>query len=187
MAFYRIYVYLHILGALSLFAALASEAAGLRQLARATNLERARDALATFQSNRVLGPISALLLLIPGIYLTETVWSSHPAWVASGFVVLVLVFGLGGGVTGRRITRLGRGFAEPGADTTSAIERVMPALRASYFGRLGLLLGVTFAMVVKPELGGCVAAILCGLSVGLAASVAVTRLPAPGASRPAKA
>jgi hypothetical protein len=187
MAFYRIYVYLHILGALGLFAALAIEATALRQLARATNLERARDALITFQSNRVLGPISALLLLIPGIYLTETVWSSHPAWVTSGFAVFALVFALGGGVTARRVARLGRGFAEPELDAASAIERVMPALRASYFGRLGLLLGVTFAMVVKPEWGGCVSAILSGLAISLAASVAVTRLPAAGVSRAAKA
>jgi hypothetical protein len=174
MALYRIYVYLHVLGAMGWFLAMGIEAAVLFQLARATSLERRREALAGFRGNRLLGPVSALLVLGPGIYMAQTTWTPHPPWVGMGYLTFILAFLLGAAVTGRRMIRLER---ELGAatDPSRAIAVPLTALRVSLYARIGLLLGATYAMVVKPQAVGGVAAVVIGLAVGLLAALAANR------------
>jgi hypothetical protein len=172
VTFYRIVVYLHVLGVLGWFLGLGVEAAALVQLGRAGSLERKREALSVFRDNRVLGPISALLVLGPGIYMAQTVWSSHPPWVGLGYLTFIVVFALGAALTGRPIIKLERALAaEPPRDVAAPLGM----LRVSLYARLGLLLGVTFAMVVKPEALGCVAGVALGLALGLAAALAANR------------
>jgi hypothetical protein len=43
------------------------------------------------------------------------------------------------------------------------------------YARIGLLLGATYAMVVKPQAGGAIAALVIGLTVGLLAALAAGR------------
>lgn len=82
--FYKIVVYFHVLGVLGWFFATGVEAVALSRLGRASGGAAQRDALGVLGLNRVLGPICALLVLGPGIYLAQTVWSGHPAWVEIG-------------------------------------------------------------------------------------------------------
>jgi hypothetical protein len=182
VALYQIYAYLHVLGALGWFLSLGIEAVVLTQLGRATSPERAREVLASLRGNRILGPVAALLLLVPGVYLAETAWSAHPPWIGAGYLTFILVFALGAAVTGRRLVRLERELGRPGG-TSQRFEAPMSALRVSYYARLGLLLGATFAMVVKPEAAGCMTAVGFGLALGLVASWAANRSARTGVER----
>src|SRR5512146_1116111 len=104
---YSISLFLHIVGALGIFASLAIEQAGLVNLRRASTNAQAREWLALLRVlQRIQGP-SALVLLVTGLYMMATHWS-HQAWAGLGLVGMVLMAIIGAVVTGRRMKAIGR-------------------------------------------------------------------------------
>src|SRR5919201_6443853 len=63
MTLYRIALFVHVVGALLLFATLTVEGIGLRSLRRATTVDQARDGSSVARLTRVVGPVSALAIL----------------------------------------------------------------------------------------------------------------------------
>jgi hypothetical protein len=169
--FYRFVVYLHVLGAMGWFLAAGVEAVVLGRLARAASGAEQRDALAPLRLTRVLGPITALLVLGPGIYMAATVWTGHPPWVGLGYLSFLIVFVLGAAITGRHLARLEKTLGA-NADLARAVEVPLAPLRASFYVRLGVLLAVTFVMVVKPAAAIGSVALALGIVVGLVAALA---------------
>jgi hypothetical protein len=146
MDLYSIALFVHIVGALLLFMLLAIEGVGLRA------------GCATAQMNRVLGPTSALAILIPGIYMVVTQVGWKP-WVAVGMTSWVLI-AAGGAFTGISIMR-GRM-----ATRTATI---------SWLVRIGMALGVVFDMTLKPDAIVAVMAVLAGVVAGAAVGLATRR------------
>jgi hypothetical protein len=143
---YSIALFVHIVGALLLFVLLTIEGVGLRA------------GFITAQANRILGPISALAILIPGIYMVATHVGWKP-WVAVGITSWVLI-AAGGAYTGISVMR-GRM-----ATRTATI---------SWLVRIGMALGVVFDMTVKPDAIVAVIAILAGVVAGAAVGLANRR------------
>src|SRR5258707_1380128 len=100
MTLYSIALFLHVVGALLLFVTLTVEGVAVLQV---------RHAAAVLGLNRIVGPLSALGVLIPGLYMTATSWG-WVAWIvvalASWLAVAVL-----GAVNGIRIVALERSQA----------------------------------------------------------------------------
>ena len=146
MDLYSIVLFVHIVGALLLFVLLTVEGVGLR---------------AGFPSaavNRVLGPISALAILFPGIYMMRAQWG-WDGWIVVGIAAWFLIAVLGTG-TGIGVMR---GSISSRAATFSWLMRV------------GMALGVVFDMTVKPDLLVSVVAVVAGTAIGAAASLATRR------------
>lgn len=139
MSLYSIALFLHIVGALLLFVLLTVEGIALRQGYMAARL------------NRVLGPISALTILVPGFYMVASQWG-WKGWIVVGVTawVLIAVAGAATGISllaGRLSTR---------------------AAAASWSIRVGMALGVVFIMAVKPDLLQAVIAVAAGAALGAA-------------------
>jgi hypothetical protein len=147
MSLYSIALFLHIVGALVLFALLAIEGFSLRQGATAARL------------NRVLGPISAVLILVPGLYMTATSWGWR-GWILVSLATYLIIAVLGA-FTGIRMMR---GRLDHRAATVS------------WLARVGMALGVVFIMTVKPGVAGAVAAVAIGALVGGALSLAARQV-----------
>jgi hypothetical protein len=109
---YSIALFLHIVGALLLFVTLTVEGIALRQLRRAATIEAARGAAALLRLNRIVGPLSALAVLIPGLYMMATNWG-WVAWIVVGLVSWLAIAMLGA-VNGIRILALD-GPCRPGS------------------------------------------------------------------------
>jgi hypothetical protein len=139
MTLYSIALFAHIVGALSLFALLAVEGVSLRA------------GIAAGVVQRVLGPISALLILVPGFYMVITS-AGWRGWAEVGLVSYVVIAVLGTftgiGVMRRRMTTR--------------------AATISWLARVGIALGVVFDMAVKPDVPGAAIAVLVGLAAGAA-------------------
>jgi hypothetical protein len=146
MNLYSIALFVHIVGALLLFVLLTIEGAGIRA------------GFPTAQVNRVLGPISALAILVPGLYMVASQVGWKP-WVAVGITGWVLI-AIGGAVTGISVLRGRMGVR------TATI---------SWLVRIGMALGVVFDMTVKPDALVAVAAVLVGVMVGAAAGLGTQR------------
>jgi hypothetical protein len=165
---YSIFLFLHIVGALGIFAGLAIEQAALFNLRRASTNAQAREWLSLLRTlQRFLGP-SALVLLVTGIYMMATRWS-HQAWAGLGLVGMILMALIGALVTGRRMKPIGQAvFTSDGALPVSLRDRLSdPVLRLSAWVRLGLALGLVFNMSVKPGTAGAVAALIVAAALGV--------------------
>ena len=74
MSVYAIVVFLHIVGALGLFAALGLEWASLYNLRRVATAGQVREWAKLLSALRLVGGPSALTILVTGIYLMATRW-----------------------------------------------------------------------------------------------------------------
>ena len=142
MDLYSIALFIHIVGAVLLFVLLTVEGLGLRMGFSAAPM------------NRVLGPISAVAILVPGAYMmwAQVGWTG---WVAVGIATYVLI-------------------AVAGAFTGISVMRGRMSSRAaslSWLVRVGMALAVVFDMTVKPVAAIAVAAVIAGALLGAAASV----------------
>jgi hypothetical protein len=146
MSLYSVALFVHIVGAVLIFVALTIEGVGLRVGFSAAPM------------NRVLGPIAAVAILVPGAYMMWTLvgWTG---WVVVGIATYVVIAGVGA-YTGISVMR---GRLSNRAATVS------------WLIRIGLALGVVFDMTVKPNLAISLFAVLVGAALGAAASVARRR------------
>lgn len=149
MSLYTIALFLHIVGALVLFAILTVEGVSLRQGFMAARL------------NRILGPISAATILFPGIYMVVSQWAWN-GWVVVGIAAWVLI-AVAGAATGI-------GLLSGRLNLRSAA--------LSWSIRVGMALGAVFIMTVKPDLIPSVIVVVAGAVLGGAVgSAAMSRMP----------
>ena len=169
MSLYAIVVFLHIVGALGLFAALALEWASILSLRRATIADHAREWARLLASLRLVGGPAVLTILVTGIYMMATRWGGQ-GWIGVGFGGLVLVAVLGGILTGRRAGPLLRAVGSEDGPISAALgDRLRdPILMVSLYLRTALALGIVFVMSVKPDTAGALTAMGVALVLGLA-------------------
>jgi len=146
MSLYAIALFVHVVGAVLVFVLLTVEGVGLR------------SAMAAARVSRVLGPISALAILVPGFYMaSQTGWH---AWTAVGLASYAVIAGLG-------------------AYTGVTVARGRMSLRVatmSWLIRTCIALAVLFDMTVKPDLVVSTVAVAVGVAVAMGAVVPTVRL-----------
>src|SRR5574338_1517979 len=101
MTLYNIALFLHVVGALGIFAALGVEWAAAGALRRATDVAAARPWFAQLRSLGKVGGPSGATILVSGIYMGATA-GGRQAWIGLGFLGLVFL-AVAGGVAGRRV------------------------------------------------------------------------------------
>lgn len=166
MNLYSIALFLHVVGALLLFVTLTIEGVALGQLRQAGTTESARRAVGMLPLNRIVGPFSALGVLVPGLYMSITSWG----WVAWIVVSLAswVVIALLGAVNGIRILAL-----ERSGDLLGGIRN--PVFLISWLTRVGIALGVILLMTVKPDTAVSVVAILVAGAAGAGLGIALSK------------
>src|SRR5207247_1498985 len=125
MVGYALAVFLHIVGALGLFAALALEWASLYNLRRVATAAQAREWAKLLSALRFVGGPSALTILVTGLYMMATRWGGQ-GWIGAGLAGLVLIAALGGALSGRRSAAIARTIA---GETGTLSAGLRPQLR----------------------------------------------------------
>jgi hypothetical protein len=166
MNLYSIALFLHVVGALLLFVTLTVEGVALGQLSRAASTDSAGRAAGMLRLNRIVGPLSALGVLVPGLYMTVTTWG-WVAWIVVALVSWVVIAVLGT-VNGIRILAL-----ERSGGLLGGIQN--PVFQISWLTRVGIALGVIFLMTVKPGAALAVVAILVAAAVGAGLGIVLSR------------
>jgi hypothetical protein len=179
MSVYGIAVFLHIVGALGIFAAIALDWAGLSNLRRATDTAQAREWVRLLAAPRTVGGPAALLILLSGIYLSASRWGPQ-GWILVALGSMVVVGALGGAIGGRRIAAIMGALPTESGRVSGRLRELLddPALTLSLRVRTSLLLGIVFLMSTRPSWGGSLAAMGAALVLGVAAA-----LPAFGSRR----
>jgi MFS family permease len=128
-----------------------------------------------------LGPlfgISVLLILVTGLYMALTAWSSQTGWIAVALISLILIAPLGTAFIEQRrrsIARLAR--EAPDGPLPQSLERRIhdPILLTALQTVTILLLGIVFLMTTKPSLIGSLIVMAVALALGVASGLLVSR------------
>ena len=182
MNLYQIALFLHILGAVVLFATAGLEWVAQLRLRRATTVAAAREW--TTVSSR-LGPIfgvSTLVLLAAGLYMVMTNWGWGIGWVDISLLMTLVLAVVGSAFNGRRGRKIGQALATQDGPITDQLRRqiIDPALWTSVTVQAASVLGIIFLMVVKPGFPGSAAAIVIAIVLGVLISLPGRQQPATG-------
>ncbi len=172
ISIYNIALFLHIVGALGVFAALALEWAARLALREATTGEQVRDWLKLFAWMGRLYPVSSLAILLPGFYMTLTTWGGT-AWILTALAGVLAMGVIGGALTRQRMRSAAGAAASQSGRLPAELRQQLndPLLWASLRVRLAIGLGIVFLMSAKPGLAGSLAVMLVAVLLGLAFSL----------------
>ena len=167
---YHIALFVHVSGAVLFFIGLGLNWLGLNRLRRAERVEQVREMSALLHMLRPLFPISVVLLLSGGLYMTITVWGFTLAWLDAALVMLPALPILGPRVNGRRLTRIRQAaLTQPDGPLSAGLRAQTTDPVLVYWSRLVALLGcwMVFLMTIKPDLPGTLAALGVALALGV--------------------
>lgn len=171
---YHIALFVHVFGAMAMFAAAGVVLTGTALLRRAQTVEQLRERAALANSVDKLFPFIILVILAPAIYMVFTTWGWTTAWIDIALMILLLMLPLGPAINGRRLDAIHRAAqAAPSGPLSAAlrVQRDDPVLWTSICVFIGGTSGIVFLMTVKPDLPGSLGtvgvALLFGFSVGL--------------------
>ena len=167
MSWYSIALFLHIVGALGLFAGVSLEQVGLRGLRRAGTTAALREWLGAMGAlRRVDGP-AALTLLVTGIYMTRASGGMRP-WVGAGLLGMVLMAVVGATLTRRAMQAVVSAIPDDDRAVPLALRQRInaPMLRTASAVRFALFVYIIFVMAVKPDALGATLALGAALSLG---------------------
>jgi len=169
---YHLVLFLHILGAFGLIAALTFEVIGLRGLRQATQREDALMWLGLSRMVQRLVPASLGVIVLTGLYMTATSWGGR-GWILVALASLVALALIGGLLTGVRMARLGPAVGRAGSQLSNELRSALrdPILLTSIRVRLALVIGIAFLMSVKPSLVISLMVIVLAAAIGLSASL----------------
>ena len=172
MSVYALSLFLHIVGALGLCTVLGLEWASLYGLRRATAAGQVREWTRLLGASRFLGGPAALIVVITGIHLSATRWGPQ-GWIVVALAGMVVIAGLGAGVSGRRAGAIARTVAAEDGPISAALGQRLhdPTLALSLWIRTALFLGIVFLMTTKPSAGGALTVIAVALVLGLVAAL----------------
>src|SRR5438093_728147 len=162
MTGYTIALFLHIVGALGMFVALAFEWVAWAGLRRSATVQEARGWLGLLALVRRVGPASLGLILVAGLYMTATVvgWT---AWILVALASFVVIAALGGISNGRSLPAIERALQIETGPISDVLRQRMSApthaasartigLAVQEIALVGTLIGVfTIAIGVGPR------------------------------------
>jgi len=167
MHLYSIVLFLHVLAAMGVAAAIALLMHGEVMAQRAQSPAELRSVM-----EKELRTASALKALVPvlavtGLYMAWAAWSLSAPWVILAFLTLVYLTVSGPLLFGRRMQRAVDTAAAAGS-ITPAVRDILehPSFTVLEHTRVALLVMLIFLMTVKPGLVGTLAALAAALVLG---------------------
>ena len=180
---YRIVLFAHIIGALSLFVGVAGIVVGMYGMRKAKTIKQFREWSWLASTTDKAMPFIALLVVVPGVYMVFTVWGWHTAWadVALGTFILLIVSGIV--FIGPRLAMFKK--AVQGAEQDALVS---PELRAHILNPflwtivsifVTVVVSIVFLMAVKPDLVGSLATVSIAIIVGFICALPIGRVKQP--------
>jgi hypothetical protein len=185
MIVYPFVIFVHVLGAVGIFAAIAVEAVSVGRLQRAGTPADARVWMGLLALPGRLGPIAMVTTLLSGMWMMAVSWGREP-WIVTAFVGIVAMAAMGGAITARRMRRLRVAMgAETGPELSDAFRelRSSPALTASLRLRIAIGIGILGLMTVKPP-DAATSSLILAAAVASGVMASVVPLPARRSRQP---
>lgn len=191
MSWYTVALFAHIVGVLTLFITMALQWLITLRLRGARSIAQVREWIGLTKGVNRLVPVSGVLILGAGIYMTAIAWSMLTTWVdvSLGAMGIMMIFSMG--VVGRRLKAIERATAEAtqaregSQDTPASITDTLPAaLQARLDDRalwvsmqmtVAVALGIVFLMTTKPGLTFSLVVVVVSIALGAAVGATTAR------------
>lgn len=184
MNWYTVALFAHIVGVLLLFITLAAQWFITLRLHNAPSLDQVRDSVKLAKQVGKLAPVSAVLILGDGIYMTAASWSMLTTWIDVSLAAMVLMSVMSMGVMSRRFAAIGRAVNQVSAEVTPdrlpTAMRVRlddPAMWISAQTTLAVALSIVFMMTTKPNLAVSIISVFVALALGVFLGMLTFRPP----------
>ncbi len=182
MSWYSIALFAHIVGVLVLFIMLAAHWFITLRLRTAGSINQVREWIGLAKPLGKLAPISGVLILGAGIYMTAVSWTIFTTWIDVTLAAMGLMMFISMGVVSRKFAAIGREvnqiYAEVSPDElplTMQIRLDDPALWVSSQMVLAVALSIVFMMTVKPNLAVSIISVVVALALGALAGALTAR------------
>lgn len=175
MNIYSVVLFVHVVSALGIFAALSFEAATLRRLRGSAGSPQARVWLEYSPDLPAWGLAAFVFMLFSGIYLATEMSGWMLAWVRVAMGTLVLLAPLGG-IAARKMRAIRLACAGDQGEAAGLAAMLRdPFLKVSINLRIALVLGVVLLMTGKPALLGSLAVMAGFAALGLVSTAVFWR------------
>jgi len=191
MSLYTLALFAHLVGVLSLFIGIGLQWTIIIGFRRAQSISQMRLWSGLLRPVAMLGPLSAVLILLAGGYMMFTTWGIGTPWIVVSIGAMLLMAALGMGITVRNLRVIQRTAIAHGKS-----EAISPELRHRIYNPMlwisahlasGLTLGIVFLMATKP--GWLASLLVMAVTMAMGAITGATtakprRNPATVASQP---
>lgn len=166
---YNIVLFLHIVGAVTMFMAMAILALSMLSMLQSKDTENVKRWSGLAVKTDALFPMSSLLILVPGLYLTISIWGWGTAWINVSLAALLGASFLGPVINLRRLKGiLAAAEAETEVVPSAALMNKVRdrVLWNSVFVMAMLAVGILFLMAVKLALPGALITMAIAVATG---------------------
>ena len=154
MSLYALALFAHVVGVLSLFIGMGLQWTVIIGFRRGQTMAQLRLWSGLLRPVAMLGPLSAVLILLAGGYMMFTAWGFGTPWIVVSIGAMLLMAALGMGITVRKLRVVQRAAMDGGvSDVISSELRLHiynPMLWISAHLASGITLGIVFLMTTKP-------------------------------------
>jgi hypothetical protein len=171
MTRYSLILFIHLLGAVSLFLAFGIEWAAISFLGSASSAEEAKQWLRLGRLAPLINGPALGVVILSGGYLASIIRVMKQGWIPASLVGIVVVALLGSVINVPRMRAIRLAIPEGGEKLSSALRNKL--LPISVRLRMFLALGIVFMMATKLPFAQCMLVLLAGLSVGLVFSIPI--------------
>lgn len=171
MSLYTLALFAHVVGVLSLFIGMGLQWAVIIGFRRAQSVSQMRLWSGLLRPAAMLGPLSAVLILLAGGYMMFTTWGIGTPWIVVSIGAMLLMAALGMGITVRKLRVVQRAAMDGGVSDVISSElrrhNYNPMLWISAHLASGTALGIVFLMTTKP--GWLVSLLVMAVTLALGA------------------
>ena len=169
MTVFSVILFIHLVGALTLFAGMGLEWRALRYFGLAGTVEELRMWTGAASVLPALNGIAAAAILLPGFYLAAKLMVWPQGWISISLLATFAIAGLGMAVTGPRTRALRKAVAEGSGALPEDIRQKARAsgLRVSFRLRVWLGLGIVLLMASRPGMVTSLVVIGVAIAAGL--------------------
>jgi Predicted integral membrane protein (DUF2269) len=174
MSAYTLALFVHVIGALGMFAGFGTWFIGLIALRRAERVEQVRTITTLLPLAHSVGAGSVVLVIIPGVYMALTLWGLQTSWVVVSIVGVLMAAPIGPTLIEPRVETLGAMARETPDGTLSpalAARTHDPVLGTAMHTVSLLVVGIIFLMTIKPPLLASIITMAGALALGLLSSL----------------
>jgi hypothetical protein len=169
MTGYRIALFVHLLGVVTLFGGTVLLQRGAVRLRAATTVDEVRLWTGFLRPAGPMLPVALVILLASGLYMTARAWTVRTPFVAVSIITILGMAAGGAGIVGRRLRAIGRGAAAAGGGPIPPdLERLVrtPGPWIALSALNGAAVGVLWLMPNKPGWAASAAVVAIAVVIG---------------------
>lgn len=178
MTHYQVALFVHILAVIGLFIAMSLEFASMIGMRRAHTVAQVREWISLEAVLGRLFPITAVLILVSGLYLIHEQWGSGTPWSTVSLLLLIALSVSGAVVNGSRLRTIHttvHAAKEEAISPALAGQIHDPILWTSVQVGAAIAVGIVYLMTLKPDLLGSLVTIAIVIVLGLVSALPTWR------------